>query len=273
MNKRGQSIIEYALIAVLVILGIVFMGSYVLRSVNAHFKLWDEGVQDSFQENITQAPPNAIPPIDINCQCSPFNASCGSTQAGSFCPANDREVDYNCNVPGCNGAQGNAYCNPDPSCCSTAVDKGCGDAAINSNGSIPSGSQVTCEPGTPTGATCYCPPGSTSSSANCPTGTAEGVTCCSTPTTTPSSPCYYGQRIWGYACGSTNPDVCITDPSCPKPACQGFSLFQNSYAFCATGTSTPPTTGMTVNTPVTYVDEPDHSDCGSTAGCTYCSAT
>jgi hypothetical protein len=38
MNKRGQSIIEYALIAVLVILGIYFMGPYVLRSVGAHFK-------------------------------------------------------------------------------------------------------------------------------------------------------------------------------------------------------------------------------------------
>jgi Flp pilus assembly pilin Flp len=56
MNKHGQSIIEYVLIAVLVILGIVIMGPYVLRSVNAHFKLWDDGVQDSFTENITQAP-------------------------------------------------------------------------------------------------------------------------------------------------------------------------------------------------------------------------
>ena len=34
--------IEYSLIAVLVILGIVIMGPYVLRSVGAHFKLWDD---------------------------------------------------------------------------------------------------------------------------------------------------------------------------------------------------------------------------------------
>jgi len=48
MNERGQSIIEYTLIAVLVILGIVYMGPYALRSVNAYFKLWDDSVQDSF---------------------------------------------------------------------------------------------------------------------------------------------------------------------------------------------------------------------------------
>ncbi len=49
-HRHGQSLIEYSLIALLVILGIVVMGPYVLRSINAHFKIWDEEIQDSHNE-------------------------------------------------------------------------------------------------------------------------------------------------------------------------------------------------------------------------------
>ena len=62
--------IEYIFIAILVILGIVIMGPYVLRSVNAHFKLWDESVQDSSTENLTQAPASDVPKINTNCTCT-----------------------------------------------------------------------------------------------------------------------------------------------------------------------------------------------------------
>ena len=51
-HRHGQSLIEYSLIVLLVILGIVVMGPYVLRSINAHFKIWDEEIQDSHNERI-----------------------------------------------------------------------------------------------------------------------------------------------------------------------------------------------------------------------------
>ena len=116
--------IEYALIAVLVILGIVFMGPYVLRSVNAHFKLWDESVQDSFTENITQAPISVIPNIPINCKCTNSNGGCGGG-VGSQCGANQQTINHNCNPELCDGAPLSS-CVIDNSCCSVWADEGCG---------------------------------------------------------------------------------------------------------------------------------------------------
>ncbi len=115
--------IEYALIAVLVMLGVVTMGPYVLRTVNAHFKLWDEGVQDSFTENITQS--STIPYIPANCVCTPKTIKCNGSPT-SFCGPTQDEVDYNCTPQGCNGAAGNSYCVEDPSCCTGWTPVGCG---------------------------------------------------------------------------------------------------------------------------------------------------
>ena len=56
LRKKGQSFIEYSIIAVLVILGVVVMGPYVLRSINAHFKMWDDQVQDSHNERLDILP-------------------------------------------------------------------------------------------------------------------------------------------------------------------------------------------------------------------------
>ena len=52
-KKQGQSLVEYALIVIIVIFGIVMMGPYVLRSIQAHFKMWDDQVQDSHNERFT----------------------------------------------------------------------------------------------------------------------------------------------------------------------------------------------------------------------------
>ncbi len=177
MNKRGQSIIEYALIAVLVILGIVFMGPYVLRSVNAHFKLWDEGVQDSFTENITQAPVNVIPNITTNCTCTDSDGGCGSATSPQ-CPANERIWNHNC-IPvdsQCDG-QPTFHCQPDDSCCTTYIPQGCG--------TVPCPADTGCS-GAPTS-----PPAAANN-------------------------CYYGQRISATQC-SDLPIQCNTDPACdPK---------------------------------------------------------
>lgn len=104
------------------------MGGYVLRSINAHFKLWDEGVQDSFGEYLNQS--NTIPVINASCQCSQVNGTCGCNTAGCPCPSNEREVDTMCNPQSCNGGPGTT-CILDPSCCGAPVPVGCGTVPLN----------------------------------------------------------------------------------------------------------------------------------------------
>jgi len=120
--------IEYVFIAVLVILGVVIMGPYVLRSVNAHFTLWDESVQDSVTENLVQAPVSVIPNITLNCQCTSTNAGCGGGP-GSQCGPNQQIVNHLCTPQLCDGAPSSS-CVLDPTCCSTWVDQGCGTTPL-----------------------------------------------------------------------------------------------------------------------------------------------
>ena len=229
MKKRGQSMIEYALIAVLVILGVVIMGPYVLRSVNAHFKLWDEGVQDSFTENITQAPVSDVPDISINCVCPVSKGNCGSSDAGSRCGENQREWDYNCTPQGCNGAAGDSYCLDDLNCCTGWVDL------------------------------CKTPP-------CCGTVPCPGTGCSGAPTSPPPAPrnCYFGQKIQGQQCGSDTSIRCA--PESPKcdPGCQGIIIPGNLPC-----PNNPPFNGthLLQNYDITYVQGVDH--CDGTTKCQY----
>lgn len=130
MNRHGQSIIEYIFIAILIILGIVIMGPYVLRSVSAHFKLWDESVQDSSTENITQAPASAMPKINTNCTCTADQpGSCGGSENGLQCGSTQKSWSHNCTPLLCDGAPA-SYCKDDPTCCSTLTNLGCGTTPI-----------------------------------------------------------------------------------------------------------------------------------------------
>jgi hypothetical protein len=121
--------IEYVLIAVLVIVGVVIMGPYALRSVNAHFKLWDAGVQDSYSENLKQAPVGAVPNVPLNCKCTNAPGACGSTLAGSQCAANQRSINHSCSIQGCDG-QPASSCVLDASCCSDWTNLGCGTVPL-----------------------------------------------------------------------------------------------------------------------------------------------
>ena len=131
MNKNGQSIIEYAFIAALLFWGFVFMGPYVLRSINAHFKLWDESIQDSFHEKITQAPINEIPTITTSCTCTNTNGACGGSAVGGTgsCAANQRIVNHLCTPVGCDGEAATS-CTNDPTCCTTYTAGSCGTIPI-----------------------------------------------------------------------------------------------------------------------------------------------
>lgn len=263
MNNRAQSIVEYALIAILVIMGVVFMGAYVLRSVNAHFKLWDEGTQDSFSENINQANLDNVPPIATNCQCNATPESCGGPNL--LCPPYLREVDYTCNLPGCLGVSGNSYCETP-----TAANPCCGCPSRGDCGSH------TLASGVPVGDTIPCPvEGQNGIPASCPDYPLPSNICVKAPANDPTN-CYYGYHIYGNQCGGAGAsNICVKDSTCPAPACTGFILFGScadadpSTTYCVTGTCHAPTPAqaptLVTDTPNFYVGN-SSAACNSTDG-------
>ncbi|MEW5895360.1 MAG: hypothetical protein AB1650_06360 [Candidatus Omnitrophota bacterium] len=98
----GQSILEYCAIATIIIVGILAMGPYVVRSVNSYFKSAEEQAQDSFRERIEHAPLTAAEDVmylgpDCVCAFGGYD-SCGD---GIECARNQRMGDTDCNFPYC----------------------------------------------------------------------------------------------------------------------------------------------------------------------------
>ena len=65
LSEKAQSIIEYTVVILLVAGGIILTRPYLVRSINAHMKSWDDSAQDSMKERLKQVEP----PIFI-CDCS-----------------------------------------------------------------------------------------------------------------------------------------------------------------------------------------------------------
>ena len=218
MNKHGQSMIEYALIAVLVIFGIVIMGPYVLRSVGGHFKLWDEGVRDSFTENLTQAPISNMPNMPVICKCAADSYVCG----GGTCTPSQQQVSHNtnCNPPGCGDATKSVSCvDAEAACCSPWA---------YSCGSMPCTKACSSEPTVPVQSIIEL---------------LEG-----------KYDCYLGQKLQTRKCGKTTDNICTIDlQTCPLPTCQG-DLTQG-YLYCETKSITPPT-DLTAKTDISYPTPP-----------------
>lgn len=205
------------------------MGPYVLRSVNAHFKLWDDGVKDSFEESIKQAPASDIPQINATCVCNITAGNCGNTtlcQQGGCC-AGFREYDDECPPPsiqGCDGHKASA-CNPDPTCCLVYSSNGCSQTSVPPNG-LPSAGQPV-----------------QAGSTGLPAG-------CSTYST---NICYAGQSQWTTQCPGL-PTACCPDPSCAAQCTGPYSSDSTVNLFCQTNTITPPTNlDPSTNTGITFV--------------------
>ncbi len=128
LRTKGQSIIEYSLLAMLIIVGTIVMGPYVVRSIGAHFKLWQESIDDSINDRMTEVPINVAPP---DCQCSGKTyGGCGSTyqRTGQTCQPDQRYWNTPCSPSGCGYGNGfsegcdlDTDANPIPgqaSCCS-----------------------------------------------------------------------------------------------------------------------------------------------------------
>lgn len=124
-KNKGQSIIEYTVLAMLIIVGTIVMGPYVIRSIGAHFKLWQETVDDSVNDRMKRIP------ISVTEQCRVselMSSGCGAPIKQNFplcptgglympathCAANERYYFQTGTPDGCYYCEG---CKADPTCC------------------------------------------------------------------------------------------------------------------------------------------------------------
>ena len=74
LNNKAQSIFEYVALAMLIIVGTVVMGPYLLRSVNSNFKLWQDSVGDSTHDRMQKSDMTITAPCSVGAVTT---GSCG----------------------------------------------------------------------------------------------------------------------------------------------------------------------------------------------------
>ena len=93
---------EYCVITALIAAGIAMMGPYVIRSVNAYFKGWEDSVEDSVNDPLEYTGA-AIPRGGCVCPFIPQSLGCG------------KKADPSCVGPGA--------CLGDPLCCCSGAQR------------------------------------------------------------------------------------------------------------------------------------------------------
>lgn len=142
--NRAQSILELVAMIMFIAAVIFIGGPTIIRGVNAHFKLWDESVQDSFSDPLKQAPIPSVSGIPTNCVCDPPIGAPGTRCSLGSCPNTQRLVTTLCNPVGCGTSIGitEEQCIDDPVCCDIFRDTsvcGAGGAAPD----CPVGQRIT----------------------------------------------------------------------------------------------------------------------------------
>ncbi len=119
-SRKGQSVVEYVTIAILIMAGIVIGGPFLLNSFRAHFKMYDDSVQDSFSENIRQDP---TAPAGA-CSCEAWSPR-GCGEGG--CSAYQRFY-----IRSCSGGLGCSTnkCENEDNCCTAPMPDRCGQVPI-----------------------------------------------------------------------------------------------------------------------------------------------
>jgi hypothetical protein len=140
LPAKAQASIEYMTIVVLVVAGIVIMGPYVIRSINAHFHSLDDQIQDSYQEEIRQSPNSDFNLPD--CDCGGWEPQgCGPEVSGDQCGMFERYDRKRCVPAGCEReARFSARigpvdrCEEDDTCCTPWVNDECGPSGTDNSG-------------------------------------------------------------------------------------------------------------------------------------------
>lgn len=64
-NNQGQQITEFTTVFILVALGIILVGPFVIRAWNAHLKTWEDSIVDSYRDPLVETPdPHVALPIN-----------------------------------------------------------------------------------------------------------------------------------------------------------------------------------------------------------------
>lgn len=224
--QKAQSIIEFTIVIMLVIAGILIAGPYAKRAINAHLKGWEDAVDDSLNDPLQQTQDVSGLPIfcDYDGICDPPAESSDCCDCGSGCGDNI------C----CKDSAGNFIAGDFAGCpdCSTCGINGCepGEDANNccqDCGCDPNdGECCTDNEGNPVGCDV--------DSADCASGYVCGDTTCDRSRGENEMNCCEDCHV----CGGTNP-ICehlcehIIDPNsptfCPGDCCD---YFCPNYSTC-----------------------------------------
>lgn len=164
-NNAGQHTIEYAMLLIIIMVGIVMGGPYVVRSWYAHVKGLEDSVVDSINDPLLQTTTQGSTPPFCNCGsfenqgCGfgvsvppPYTWPLGNTPGLVQCAATEMLSMKTCSPLDCEWSMSPtpqiALCNTDPACCTPWTNTGsCGVLASGvstANGGNPDG---TCPDG------------------------------------------------------------------------------------------------------------------------------
>ena len=113
-SQKGQSVIEYVVVFVLVGMGIAIMGPYAIRAINGHMKAWEDAVDDSITDPLPDVDTSGLPVP--KCACSPMLPhGCGL----GGCDQLSMRYQRDCRPLGCADAQ--ISCALNANCCTASV--------------------------------------------------------------------------------------------------------------------------------------------------------
>jgi|GEM_PF-6348317 len=192
---KAQSIFDYSLLAMLVIVGAIIMLPHMVNSISGHFKLWQEAQEDSVNDRMIKIPLNITVP---SCTCDankPIYGGCGGA--------------FQRSPQSCSASQHYWYssCGPDPSCgYGTGFTEGCVNDPVAGqtnccdiyNACSLSGPLASCCGSSPI-------PANASGNLNQPRTTSDpnGLDPVVTNPTNPRDSCYYGEELLYNQCDTT----------------------------------------------------------------------
>ena len=117
-NNKGQHIIEYTTLLILVMAGILIMSPYVRRSWFANLKSWEDSYVDSIEDPLMEVDDRDIVGQLPGCSCS-IQAPCEQAVCCGFagCAETEASLLKVCNILGCEPED--VTCTSDSRCCST----------------------------------------------------------------------------------------------------------------------------------------------------------
>ncbi len=220
--RSAQSVIEYAVITVVVVLAIVFGGPFLVNSINARFMIMDNNAQDATYEDMKQAD---VQTGDVDCSCTPADDNPTTWIRGACGAGNclDRQRFYRrtCTPMGCDDE---TACVSDSTCCSDPMPANCGD--VVSPGPRPIGSTIVDECAT---------------RAEPNAGMVEQMTgysgilgrCVGDDLAQTKHGCFVGEMTYVATCGTpaVADYVCVPEPAC-QPKCVNNTDSTDEIAFC-----------------------------------------